>query len=369
MANAEALGVEDVQEVLTDLYGLQGDTKKGEFRTFCPVHETAKEGHHPSVDVNLETGYWNCFSCPASGDLVDLGVVVMEDIPFSYRSDKKKRGQWNRCRKKIRKILQPTEPDALQAAVHRRVSAHRKSFRAPAATKTRSDVLIPPVDAYEFRYPKDLKERGFTKETLERWNIRYAREATLLKDDGKSFTVDNAIAIPIFNRENVLLGWCYRATSKSANWFQQARYIYTPGLQDVLSTMWFGMNLHKNVRDITIVEGGLDAIWCDQNGIPALAILGSQVKQLVKVRMLMDFRKVTLMTDRDTAGSTTAYNLGIALQERGVPCTVVRYPAWMKNRKGEQAKDPQDLAPLDLELVHARAVPFITWRRSNRVAA
>lgn len=366
MAKAEALGVEDVQEVLTDLYGLDGRAAKGEYRCFCPVHEAGEVGHSPSVDVNLETGYWNCFSCPASGDLVDLGVVVMKNVPYEER---KKQKVWSRYRREIRQLLQPSDPTALAAAVHRRVTAHRRSVQARPVTKARSDVLIPPVDAYEFKYPKDLKVRGFTKETLERWNIRYAREATLLKDDGKSFTVDNAIAIPIFDRKEVLLGWCYRATERSANWFQQARYIYTPGLQDVLSTMWFGMHLHKNVSEITVVEGGLDAIWCDQNGIPALGILGSQVKQLVKIRMLMDFRKVTLMTDRDNAGSTTAYHLGIALQERGVPCSVVRYPAWMLNRKGERAKDPQDLSPLDLELAHIRAIPFITWRRGNRLAA
>jgi hypothetical protein len=49
----------------------------------------------------------------------------------------------------------------------------------------------------------------------------------------------------------------------------------------------------------------------------------------------------------------------------------------MLNWKGErdaegrvkQAKDPQDLSPLDLELLHARAIPFATWKRGNQQAA
>ena len=38
----------------------------------------------------------------------------------------------------------------------------------------------------------------------------------------------------------------------------------------------------------------------------------------------------------------------------------------MLNRKGEQAKDAQDLCRLDLELVYARAVPFVLWKRGFR---
>ena len=61
MATAEALGIEDVHEVLTGIYALDGDTAKGEFRTLCPVHESREGGHTPSCDVNLMTGFWNFY--------------------------------------------------------------------------------------------------------------------------------------------------------------------------------------------------------------------------------------------------------------------------------------------------------------------
>lgn len=367
MAKAEDLGVDDVYEVLTVTFDLQGDVAKGQFRMLCPVHEMGEEGHSPSCDVDLETGYWNCFSCPASGDLVDLGVACTENIPFDYKLAKDQsdeRRKWNRGRAKIHRILQPDNPDALTLAIKRRLSTARKAMRASRKKQKGFRPIIPSEASYSRKIPDALIQRGFTKETVRRWNIRYAKRATLLKEDGKSFTITHAIAIPIYDPNKVLVGWCYRATDKSEEWFRNVRYIYTPGITDILSQLWFGMHLHRNEPEITVVEGALDAIWCDQNGIPAVAILGSQVKQNVKLRHLMDFRKVILFTDRDTAGADTAYYLGEALQERGIPCTVCLFLPWMRNRRGEQAKDAQDLCPLDIELTHQRAIPFLSWKIS-----
>lgn len=367
MASAEELGVDDVYEVLTITFDLSGDTNKGQFRMLCPVHEMGEEGHSPSCDVDLETGYWNCFSCPAAGDLIDLGVVINDDLPFDYKTAKnnsEERRKWNRGRAKIHRLLQPDTPDAVTLAIKRRLSAARKSMRTKRKKKGAWEPIIPSESSYSRKIPKDLTERGFTRETIRRWNIRYAKRATLMKEDGKSFTLTHAIAIPIYTPRGWLVGWCYRATEKSDEWFRNVRYIYTPGITDQLSQIWFGMHLHQDEKEITVVEGALDAIWCDQNGIPAVAILGSQVKQLPKIRALMDFRKVTLFTDRDLAGATTAHALGEALQERGVPCTICLFLPWMRNRRGERAKDAQDLCPLDIELTHLTAIPFPVWKRS-----
>lgn len=376
MPKAEALGVEDVNEVLKEIYALEGDDSKGQFRMLCPVHESKEGGHTPSCDVDLVTGYWNCFSCPASGDLVDLGVVVLEElefIPFDSRKDKQKR-EWGKARKKIEKILAPDDPDAVAAAVRRRLRAARTAVKPPKAPKDRFKPVVPPVDSYEFKMIPFLKNRGFTKATLKRWKIRYVRSEILTKDEKddhgryKTFEITHAVGIPIFDEKSKLVGWCYRATEKSEAWFQNVRYIYTPGITDTLSQMWFGLNLQLDANEVAVCEGALDAIWCDQNGIPAVAILGSQVKQAVKIRKLQRFRNIVLFTDRDLAGVTTAMHLGMALRDRGVPCTVARYPRWMLNRRGEPAKDPQDLSGLDIELVFHRATPFTIWRREVTAA-
>jgi hypothetical protein len=374
MASADRLGVDDVEEVLGGLFSLKKDSRSGpsEFRCLCPVHEAGEEGHNPSCDINLLTGYWNCFSCPASGDLVDLGVVVLENVPFNWKHAKKKtpeKQKWWAARRNVKKLLVPDEPDAIRAAIQRRARAARNAYNVPMAPKERWVPIIPPVDAYEVKLPKFLRERDFTKEGIRPWNIRWVEKATLMKEDGKSFTLDDAVAIPIYEEDETLIGWCYRATNTSAEWFRNVRYIYTPGIQDQLNKLWFGIHLYANVSEITVVEGALDAVWLGQHGIPAVAILGNQTKQIEKIRGLMRFRKVNLFCDRDKTGALINHYLGTALQERGVPCTVSRFPAFALNRRGEPAKDAQDLCGLDLELAHARAIPFILWKQRNRVAA
>jgi DNA primase len=220
--------------------------------------------------------------------------------------------------------------------------------------------VIPSLDAYEDGPTTYLRSRGFRKETIRRWNIRFADEVTLFKEDGNSFTLTNAVCIPIVAEDGeTVLSWCYRATHDSDSWFRKMRYIYTPQTTDVLSQNWFGMNLHGDEPQVTICEGALDAIWNDQWGFPALAILGSNVKQDVKIRKLTRYRSVNLMTDRDASGVMTAFHLGESLMALGVPCTVSRYPTYAGG------KDSQDLCGIDLELAHARSIPFLAWKNGR----
>lgn len=343
MASAEALGIDDVLEVLTGLYDLEGQVRNGQYLILCPNPE--HNDSNPSCGISLDTGYWNCFSCDASGDLVELGHVVL-----------------GTSRKSVKGFLQPNEPDAVRALLKRKLRARKDAMKPERVHKSRHEIIVPSLSSYEDGPMDYLYDRGFTAETIERWGIRYVKMATLFRENGLPFEIEHCIGIPILSEKDKVVAWCYRATDRSPSWLRDVRYIYTPGVTNVLSTMWFGLNLHRDSSEITICEGALDAIWCDQNGIPAVAILGSQVKQKAKVKLLSRFRKVTLLTDRDQAGVTTAYGLGEALRTRGVPVTVCRYPGFMLNRHGKPAKDAQDLCGVDLELVHSRAIPFLLWK-------
>lgn len=352
MAEAAAYGIDDVLSIVTDVFALDGEVHKNRFRMLCPNPD--HDDTNPSCSVDLVTGLWNCWSCPAGGDLVDLGHYAL--------------GQ---KRKVVRKLLQPNEPDAMRYALQRRLQGRRAALRPARATRHRTELLIPPEGSYDDAPLTYLLRRGFNRKVLKKWGIRFAPLVTLFRQDSKPFEVTNAIAIPILSETEEMLAWCYRATPDSPRWFQEVRYIYTPGVQDTLNQHWFGehMTVDGSVDNITLVEGALDAIWCHQWGIPAWAILGSQVKQTAKIRKLMRFRHVTLLTDRDPTGVTTAFGIGQALQARGIGVSVCRYASWMTNRQGKPAKDAQDLSGVDLELVHARAIPFLTWKQEGRRSA
>lgn len=343
MATAEELGVDNVLELLTGVFELDGEVRNNEFHMLCvnPEHND----HDPSLHVSLKTGIWNCWSCDFDGDLIELGHII-----------------FGKSRKSVRTILQPNDPDSRRAIIKRRLQARKDEIRPVRQATSKHKLIIPGEGSYADGPMSYLRERGFNRRTIEKWGIRYVEMATLFKEDGDSFEIRDCIGIPVLSEKGDVVAWCYRATPKSPGWLQNVRYLYTPGVTQTLSKMWFGLNNHTNAEEITVCEGALDAIWCDQNGIPAVAILGSQVKQSQKVKLLGRFRKVTLLTDRDTAGVTTAYGLGEALLKRGVPVRVCRYPSFMVSRQGKPAKDAQDLCGLDLELVHARAIPFLAWK-------
>jgi DNA primase len=348
--NAADLGIDDVLDVVRNVFGIEGEvrqTNRGvQMQFLCVAHQDSD----PSADVHLETGYWNCWSCSAGGDIIDLGM----------RSTGK-------SRKEIRKLLAPDNPDARRAAVSRRAKAVRELLRPSKDKLEKRTAVEVPKDYPRGGNFRDLYERGFTQTTLRHWGIRYVPEQELPRENGKPFTVDNCFAIPIRELDGSVLGWCYRASSDSSAWFQKIRYIYTPGIQNVLNQTWFGICETQTESEITVTEGALDAMWNWQCGYPAVAMLGNQAKQVVKIRKLMRYRHVTLFLDRDRTGVEITEYLGSELTKRGVSVDVARFSSFMLGRNGKPAKDSQDLCPIDVDLCHARALAFVVWK--GRIAA
>lgn len=352
-------GVDDVLDVLRNLYALDGEIVHDEFRILCP--NPKHEDTHPSCDVNLRTGLWNCFSCGATGDLASLGRLVLgKPTPA------------------ILKLLRPNEPTAIAAAIQRRVKLHRECLVEQASSVIYNKSPLSPglsrgnarVEDVEVRFPKDLLRRGFTPRTLRSWNVQTVASQEFPKQSGNgTFEITNAIGIPILNEAGKMLLWCYRATKKSAPWFQKMRYLYTPGSVDLIKQTWFGLNHSGDADEIVVVEGALDAMWLWQWGIPAVAILGSHFTDFRKLDRLNQFRRVVIFTDHDGAGETAALALAESLRAHGTPGRIVLYPRWAKNREGRQASDPQEVCGLDLELMVERAIPLTTWaiRRGDKL--
>lgn len=341
MASAEKLGVESVLEILQGLYGLEGELRRKEFYILCPSHDD----HEPSASINLQTGYWNCWSCKAGGDLADLGAVLLRQK-----------------RREVVKLLRPNEPTAIAAAVTRRVRAARSEYLRPISEKRKKDA--PSLTTIQSLYdgPLDyLIERGFTKKTLRRWDVQFCAEAVLERPDDDPFTIQNCVAIPIETEDGDVWAWCYRATEHSPSWLQNARYIYTPGAE--LSETWFGLQHHSSGGIITITEGALDAMWLDQHGFPALAILGAVPKEAKKIRKLADYDEVRLFVDNDNSGHLTTWFMGETLTGLGIPVSVVLRKPWMVRKDGKPSKDANDLCGTDLELCWHRAIPFLAWKR------
>ncbi len=337
MPTADQLGINDVKYILTERFGVDGRERGDEFDLLCPdpAHDERKIG---SCSINLHTGLWKCLACGKAGDLISLGSLVMGE-PYAA----------------VKRSLEPSTPEALAATVRTRLaSVLRRPERRKAAA----------LREYVGRfYPPELYQRGFTEDTLDRWGVRFVYSDVLEGKTGQ-FTIAQSVAIPVRDANGQLLAWCYRRTDLSPSW--QPRYLYTPTIS--LSEVWFGLQHHSRAREIAVVEGALDAMWLDQCGFPALALLGSEMGDR-KLTKLCQYRRVTIFGDHDAAGAMAVRRIGKTIGN-ATAVRVVTYPRRIiemhRKADGSPGKvDPGALHPVDVELLMAQAKPWTTWLSST----
>jgi len=345
VAKAADLGVDSVVDCLKYTFGLEeGITRSDEYVIHCvnPKHID----NESSLGINLETGYWHCWSCGIGGDLLDLGKRVLH-VP----------------QREVRELLKPTTPEAILANVQRRLAR----ITLPARVRRTTPNLALP-GPYDDGPLDEMLARGFTMQTLREWGVRYVKHQTLTGNDGP-FTITNCIAIPIRDSQGRLLAWCYRATADSAKWQRDgARYIYTPGFP--ISEVWFGLHrLDAGTTDVTIVEGAADTMWVRQCGFQTLGLLGSHMG-MRKIKWLQNFRSVTLFADRDDAGASWVERVGREIGGRTQVYVVLydkrivrSYIDINETDKRKRKLDPQMLAPVDVELLVAGRITWTTYIR------
>jgi DNA primase len=333
---AEELGIENVEDVLERRLGLEGQRQGKEYQIYCPNprHEDHGLG---SCSVNLKTGLWKCWACNAHGDLIRL-VSMVQGI----------------AQMEARRALQPNTREALEAMTGYKLSQALSTVRAQA--QRRRSVSGGP---YEPGPLIELRDRGFTAETLRRWGVRWVVSEDLERKDPKpdektTFTIRQCYAIPVEDENGHLLTWCYRRSNDSPEW--QPRYIYSTHAD--ISKLWFGLRHHANERHVYVVEGALDAMWLDQAGLPSLAMLGAGLSD-EKVRKLLRYREVTVFADRDNGGMQALLTLGRVLGGN-LRLRVARYPGWYAK---DGKVDPQDVHPIDLEIAAERALPWQVFLR------
>lgn len=284
---------------------------------------------NPSCSVNEDTGFWHCFSCGVGGDLAALGKLALK-----------------KPRYEVVNLLKPTSPDALGEMTRNRLAR----LQATALQRPVSGPSAPPGGPYSAGPLSSLLRRGLTRQTLARWGVRFCDEQVLEGHKGP-FTLRAAIAIPIRDENGRLLAWCYRRTDSSPAW--QPKYLYS----GEVSEFWWGVEHHSRAEEVAVVEGAVDGMSLDQVGIPALAMLGSNMGDR-KILRLQNHRQVTLFADCDHAGVTWVRRVGNMIGNR-VHLKVVMYPRWVR------ATDPGALPFVDLEILYSRAIPWQIWLRRS----
>nr|WP_205677888.1 DNA primase [Arthrobacter silviterrae] len=310
----------DLKEVV-DAYVTLKSAGIGSFKGLCPFHDERS----PSFHVRPQMGYFHCFGCQESGDVISF-VQKMDHISFSEAVEKLA----GRIGYELHYEDGGTGPRREEVGRRQRLlDAHKI-----AGEFFREQLLTPPAAAGR----AFLQERGFDRSAAEHFGVGFAPQGwdALLKHlSGKGFTQEELKLTGMFSegqrgiydRFRGRLMWPIRDIAGDTVGFgarklfeddQGPKYLNTP--ETTLykkSQVLYGIDLAKrniaSKRQLVVVEGYTDVMACHLAGVDtAVATCGTAFgAEHIKVarRLLSDDGtggEVVFTFDGDAAGQKAA---------------------------------------------------------------
>ena len=269
---------EDVALKYLDVTLRSGD----EWMAKCLVHEDSSA----SLQFNVKSGLWVCFSCGAKGN----AKTLLRLVGGTYR-----------------------EPEIEVADIYAKLDAIDAAVNRP-----RTASVLPEHTLRRYRVPTAY------------WDSRgVSRAMQDVFDLGYDFLTDEAI-IPVRNVRGGLLGVIRRRMLAKGEF--GPKYMYYKGFPRKTSLFASWLVAKSSTDHVVMNEGSMDSVAVWQAGHPALGQYGSSLsrEQVVLLRRL-GVTKVTLFYDNDAAGREATLSAIPLLRDFLV--YVVRY------RKGDP-KDP-----------------------------
>ncbi len=309
------------------------EKKGGKYWACCPFHNEKT----PSFTVNEDEGFYHCFGCKESGDVISF-IMKYESCDF----------------------IQAIEILAKNANME---IPHYTGEKEVFEKKGKKDRIIKLLDAAYKHYNENLylpkakvaqeyiKSRKFTKSDLENFKIGYADgpfeivnylkkqgfsesemlDAGVVRNKDKHYFDINAnrLVFPIFNSFNECVGFSSRVLDKSL-----PKYINTPEtLVFHKGRVVFGINLVKALKQqglldkIIVVEGQIDVIAMHRAGFrSAVACMGTAMTKENAHELKKLSNSVILCFDGDTAGEKATVKSIEVLKEEGLDVKIVALP-------------------------------------------
>jgi len=264
-------------EMVLDHYNINWLRKtRDELRGHCPIHRG--EGER-TFHVNLPKGAFNCFSCHARGNVLDL-VAAMEQC--SVRDAALKLQAWfavgeSQQQETTAKEVEPDE-DSNPAG--------------PINPILPFELRVDPGHAYGV-------DRGVSRETLEYF------EAGMCVSKG---TFAGRFVIPLHNAGGQLVGYAGRSIDDA-----EPKYLF-PSAEKGFYKRYLLFNLHRVLESspptypVVVLEGFFGCFKVTQAGYSAISLLGSSLSGEQGEIICSHFKKVVLLFDGDDAGRAATDN-------------------------------------------------------------
>ena len=330
----------EITEVVGDYVQLK--KKGGNFWACCPFHNEKS----PSFSVSQSKGIYKCFGCGQAGDALTF-VMNVERIsyPDAIRQLAKKYAI-----EIIEDVSSQNKEERTQTESLYIVLNYAKNFFVHHLFET------DPGKSIALSY---FKERGFTENTIKKFELGYAPDAwdelykkaiedqftqeileksglISIKDDKKIFDkFRNRVTFPIHSVSGKTIAFGARILTNDKN---QAKYLNSPETEVYhKSKILYGIFQAKksivNLDNCFLVEGYTDVISLHQSGVEnVVASSGTSLTQ-DQVRLIARFTKnVTILYDGDQAGIKASLRGIDIILEEGLNVRICTFPNLTRHR-------------------------------------
>ena len=279
--------------MIVDHYNINWLRKSGkEYRGRCPIHHRSgeesvtEEKGSASFHINHDKNAFNCFSCKAHGNVIDL-VAAMEHC--SVRDAALKLKEWFAVADDANTKPEHAVP-SLQKTTAAEKSADEKSATGPAGESDKNKPLEFRLKSIDYSHAYMIG-RGLSKETIERFGTGY------FFGQGK---MKSRVVIPVDDRVGEIVAYVGRAIDDKI----EPKYLVPVGFHKSQELF----NLHrvlagrKENRTVVVVEGYFGCMSLDQAGLPAVALMGNSLSEAQASILSSEFDHVVLMLDGNEAG-------------------------------------------------------------------
>ena len=304
-------------------------TKKGRnFFGLCPFHDD----HNPSMSVSTEKQIYKCFSCGASGNVINF-IMDYEHKSFSeaiiYLADK----AGIKITKDIYQPKKQEKHEPLYQIYDIATKYYQNNINTSSGSKAKEYLKKRKIDdeiIKEFQIglslnkiddlTKLLLKKGFTEKELVNGGI------TNKTDSGFQDVFINRIIFPLWDVTGRVIGYSGRIYTDS----DMAKYINTKET-DIFRKGMLLYNYHRakdstrKEKFVILMEGFMDVIRCYSVGIQnVIAIMGTSITndQINLIRKLSP--NVYLCFDNDDAGQAATLAIGNELEKVGIEPKIIK---------------------------------------------
>ena len=247
-------------------------------RCACPIHN----GDNPTAFVINEDFLWSCHTGGCGAGDVFTFIEQMEDLDFP---------------KAVKKVAEILEIDIENLIIAERKNDYLKEvekFLKYIKSKKKKKTLNEYVPKAELTQVRSF--RNFDEKTLQKFELKYAKEIELDKKDGGTFKLYERLVIPIYVND-VQIGVSIRKIRAKDNpkWFHAPHTMET-------GNILYNIDSCKNDNEIIVCEGMFDVWSWYEAGYNAICTFGAHLSEEQYRMLLRTGKNIIWCYDGDNAG-------------------------------------------------------------------